>query len=47
MEKIYTAIPIPSNVQPRQESIDKIKAFAASYRLIETDQQNIFDVFLN
>ena len=47
MEKIYTANPIPSNVQPRQESIDKIKAFAASYRLIDTDQQNIFDVFLN
>ncbi len=47
MEKIYTEIPLPSNVQPRQESIDQIKAFAASYRLIETDQQNIFDVFLN
>ena len=47
MEKIYTATPIPSNVQPKQESIDKIKAFADSYRLIETDKQNIFDVFLN
>ena len=47
MEKIYTATSIPSNVQPKKESIDKIKAFAASYRLIDMNQQNVFEVFLN
>tara|TARA_Y200000002_G_scaffold327745_1_gene290988 strand:+ start:210 stop:353 length:144 start_codon:yes stop_codon:yes gene_type:complete len=47
MEKIYTAIPISSNIKPKKESIDKIKAFAASYRLKETDQQITFEGFLN
>ena len=47
MEKIYTATQISSNFQPKQESIDKIKAFADSYRFIETDKQNIFEIFLN
>ena len=47
MEKIYTETPIPSDVQPKQESIDKIIAFASSYRLKETDQQIIFEGFLN
>lgn len=47
MEKIYTAIPTSSNIKPKKESIDKIKAFAASYRLKETNQQITFEVFLN
>ena len=47
MEKIYTETPIPSDVQPKQESIDKIMAFASSFRLKETDQKIIFEVFLN
>ena len=47
MEKIYTAIPTASNIQPRKESIDKIKDFAASYRVKETDQDIIFEGFLN
>ena len=47
MVKIYTATPIPSYVQPKQESIDKIMAYASSYRLKKTDQQIIFEGFLN
>lgn len=47
MEKIYTETPIPSDVQPKQESIDKIMAFASSYRLKKTDQKIIFEGFLN
>ena len=47
MEKIYTAIPTSSNIQPKKESIDKIKAFAASYRVKKTDQQITFEGFLN
>ena len=47
MEKIYTATPIPSDVQPKQESIYNIKAFAASYRVKQTDQQITFEGFLN
>ena len=47
MEKIYSATPIPSDVKPKQESIDKIMAYASSYRLKETDQQIIFEGFLN
>ena len=47
MEKIYTAIPTSSNIKPKKESIDKIMAFAASYRLKETDQQITFEGFLN
>lgn len=47
MEKIYTATPISPNIKPKNESIDKIKAFAASYRLKETDQQITFEGFLN
>ena len=47
MEKIYTAIPISSNIKPNNESIDKIKASAASYRLTETDQLITFEGFLN
>ncbi|MDG1685149.1 MAG: hypothetical protein P8H63_03855 [Flavobacteriaceae bacterium] len=47
MEKIYTTIPTSSNIQPRKESIDKIKAFAASYRVKETNQQITFEGFLN
>ena len=47
MEKIYTTIPTLSNIQPKKESIDKIKAFAASYRAKETDQQITFEGFLN
>ena len=33
MEKIYTAIPTSSKIQPKKESIDKIKAFARLYGL--------------
>jgi len=47
MEKIYTAVLTSSKIQPKKESIDLIKAFAASYRVKETDQQIIFDGFLN
>ena len=47
MEKIYTAIPTSSSIQPKKEIIDLIKAFAASYRAKETDQQIIFEGFLN
>ena len=47
MQKIYTETPKPSDVQPNQESIDKIMAFASSYLLKETDQQIIFEGFLN
>lgn len=47
MEKIYSAAPIHSDVKPKQESIDKIMAYASSYRLKETDQQIIFEGFLN
>jgi hypothetical protein len=47
MEKIYTAIPTSSSIQPKKETIDLIKAFAASYRAIETDQQITFEGFLN
>ena len=47
MEKMYTAIPTSSNFQPKKESIDKIKAFAASYRVKQTDQQITFEGFLN
>lgn len=47
MEKIYTAIPTSSNIKPKRESIDKIKAFAASYRVKEMDQQITFECFLN
>jgi patatin-like phospholipase/acyl hydrolase len=47
MDKIYTLIPTSSNIQPKKESIDKIKAFAASYRVKETDQQIIFEGYLN
>ena len=47
MEKVYTVTPIPSDFQPKQESIDKIIAFASSYRLKETDQQIIFEGYLN
>ena len=47
MEKIYIETPIPSDVQPKQESIDKIIAYASSYRLKETNQQIIFEGFLN
>ena len=47
MEKIYTETPIPLDVQPKQESIDKIIAYASSYRLKETNQQIIFEGFLN
>ena len=47
MEKIYTAIPTSSNIQPKKESIDKINAFAASYSVKETDQKLTFVGFLN
>ena len=47
MEKIYTTIPTSPNIQPKKESIEKIKSFAASYRVKETDQDIIFEVFLN
>ena len=47
MEKIYIETLIPSDVQPKQESIDKIIAYASSYRLKETNQQIIFEGFLN
>jgi hypothetical protein len=47
MEKIYTAIPTSINIQPKKENIDKIKAFAASYRVKQLDQQIIFEGFLN
>ncbi|MDG1824312.1 MAG: hypothetical protein P8H45_05420 [Flavobacteriaceae bacterium] len=47
MEKIYTSIPTSANIQPKKESIDKIKAFAASYRVKQTDKQIIFQGFLN
>lgn len=47
MENFYTAIPTSSNLQPKKESIDKIKAFAASYRVKETDQKITFEGFLN
>ena len=47
MEKIYTAIATSSNIKPKKESIDKIKAVAASYRVKETDQQITFEGFLN
>ena len=47
MEKIYTAIPTSSNIQPKKESIDKINAFAASYSIKETDQKITFVGFLN
>mgnify|MGYP000377020575 CR=1 FL=1 len=45
MEKIYTAIPTSTNIQPKKENIDKIKAFAASYRVKQLDQQIIFEGF--
>ena len=47
MEKIYTAVLTSSNIQPKKESIDLIKAFAASYRVKETYQQVTFEGFLN
>jgi patatin-like phospholipase/acyl hydrolase len=47
MEKIYTATLLTLEIQPKQESINKIKAFASSYRMKETDQQIIFEGFLN
>ena len=47
MEKIYTVIPTSSNIKPKKESIDKIKAFASTYRVKETDQQITFEGFLN
>tara|TARA_B100002019_G_C21065223_1_gene496135 strand:- start:308 stop:451 length:144 start_codon:yes stop_codon:yes gene_type:complete len=47
MEKIYTAIPTSSNIRPKKESIYNIKAFAASYRVKQTDQQITFEGFLN
>ena len=47
MEKIYTTIPTSSSIRPKKESIDKIKAFAASYRVKQTDQQIIFEGYLN
>ena len=47
MEKIYIATPTSTKIQPKKESIDMIKAFAASYRGKETDQQITFEGFLN
>ena len=47
MEKIYTAIPTSSSIQPKKEVMDLIKAFVASYRVKVTDQQVTFEGFLN
>ena len=47
MEKIYTTTPTSTTVQPKKEIIDTIKAFAASYRAKETNQDIIFEGFLN
>ena len=47
MEKIYTAITISAKIQPKKESIDKIMSFVACYCVKKTDQQIIFEGFLN
>ena len=47
MEKIYTITPTSNHVQPKKESIDMIKAFAASYRVNETNQQITIEGYLN
>jgi hypothetical protein len=47
MEKIYTTIPTSIHRQPKKESIDWIKAFAASYRANETNQQITMEAYLN
>ena len=47
MDKIYTATTAPSNIQPKKESIDKIKAFAACYRVNETNQKITIEGYLN
>ena len=46
MEKIYTA-PSTFNNQPKKETIAFIKAFAASFCIDETDDELIFERFLN
>jgi len=47
MEKLYISTPTSSNIQPKKVTIDLIKAFAACYLVKDTDEQIIFESFLN